>query len=530
MKKPRYQLLLTRLSWILLGFLALGTFFDAISNAISIITLKTSIVGTSIILVAWIMVQLFLKHHPITWITDDGSKINIKRLRAGINLPILGMVILLWLPLLVSHPEFSSQTDHIEKMTGDFRIAVAIFSEEGSSTNTGIGNEIANGLYLRLQERLNEVNANFTVEIWGPDQIGLIKGVDVTEQATSAAEIAEKIGADLLVYGSADFVEPEWEIAPKFYVSVENFYEAVEVVGQHELGTPIIVARDITDRIYLNDQLTSRVEALAWLTIGLAYYSKNDFLPASDYFQKAENVPNWDDSEGKEVVYLLIGNTAGKNNDLELAKQFYSQAVSINPGYVRGYAGLGNVYYAMAISHSGENEKEASLKLTDTSIQYYQQAVNISSEPLFSDIDAKAHFGLGRAYLWQALLLQSDLRPAAQEFNWVIADYNERQLERLRERAAEAHVSLGLIYRMTSEDVLAIREYEQAIALIKDIPQLQGRLATYYAALGDEYVDANLLNEAITAYQQAIQLTNSPDDAADFQEKLDRVKDQLAGQ
>lgn len=147
--------------------------------------------------------------------------------------------------------------------------------------------------------------------------------------------------------------------------------------------------------------------------------------------------------------------------------------------------------------------------LLEQSIGYYQRAMSATARPPQSDIEAKAHFGLGRAYLWQAILLQGDMSQAAQEFKWVITDYNTRRLERLRERAAEAHSELGFIYRLTGEDSAAIAEHKLAITLIENDSRLVGTLATFYDALGDEYAQAGMPTDAAAARQKAAELRSS---------------------
>jgi len=99
MKKPTHQTLITYILWILTGFLALGTFLDAIANAISLITLPVSLAGTVIISVLLICIQIYLSKNPLSWVTN-ASLVKISKLNLGLLLPVFGMLILLWVPTI----------------------------------------------------------------------------------------------------------------------------------------------------------------------------------------------------------------------------------------------------------------------------------------------------------------------------------------------------------------------------------------------------------------------------------------------
>ena len=99
MQKPRHQVLITRLSWILWGFLAFGTFLDAVANAISLITFPVALVGTVIIVVSLFLVQIYLSKNPLSWVAD-GAAVKISKLNLGLVLPFVGMLVLLWIPIV----------------------------------------------------------------------------------------------------------------------------------------------------------------------------------------------------------------------------------------------------------------------------------------------------------------------------------------------------------------------------------------------------------------------------------------------
>ncbi len=362
------------------------------------------------------------------------------------------------------------RTPSPKQMTGDFRIAVAGFSERGQS-NLGVGTEFAEGIQLRLQKIFEELNPNFTVTVWGPAQVGIIEGTNANERAISAEQISEKIDADLVVYGTVETEDSIWLLAPEFYVPAKNFYEAEEITGQHELGSPltIIGQGNVADRIEVSGELTSRTQALAQIAIGLAYYSIENFETALANFQSAEEIEGWEDGEGREVLYLLAGNAAIKANNLELADSYYQKAISINSEYARGYLGVANVYYRLALKPFEEtmNPTDIDHELLNMALETLEQASKATNQPPRSDISTKIHFELGQIYLMQVYSGQeTSFASAIKEFEAVIADYADGKNPRIQERAAESHARLGLIYELSDYTDLAVKEYQLATSLL----------------------------------------------------------------
>ena len=58
--------------------------------------------------------------------------------------------------------------------------------------------------------------------------------------------------------------------------------------------------------------VNARAQALSLIALGLASYAVDDYEQALDYLLAADEVPNWPDSAGKEMLYLLMGNTASR--------------------------------------------------------------------------------------------------------------------------------------------------------------------------------------------------------------------------
>ncbi len=364
------------------------------------------------------------------------------------------------------------------KMTGDFRVAVANFAVIGNSDKASAGTELAEGVYLKLNESLSEVSKDFTITIWSPDKVGKIEGDTPEERALSAEKITKRIDADVLVYGLIDISEPVWKITPEFYIASENFYEAEEITGQHQMGEPISLVgqENVARRIELSNKFESRAQAISRITIGLAYYSLQDFQNALKVFQSAENIPGWDESQGKEVLYLLAGNAAMMTKDFDTSMTDLNKALSIEPDYGRPLITMGSVYYLQALGPFEKTKKQSDidLSLIDMAVEKFKQALKAKNQPALSDIPTKAHFGLGQCYLMQSYTgMGLSLNKAVDEFQIVITNYGNGKNPRIRELAAESHARLGLINNLSGYSNDAAQEYQLAAELLFDNPERQ---------------------------------------------------------
>lgn len=101
-RRPWYQTIFYAVSWMIAGFVALGSILDSVSSAITLVTPQVTILGTVTVLGGLIGVQTFLRSHPLEWINGDGQLVRIKGLNAGLVLPFVGMLILLWIPRFTS--------------------------------------------------------------------------------------------------------------------------------------------------------------------------------------------------------------------------------------------------------------------------------------------------------------------------------------------------------------------------------------------------------------------------------------------
>ena len=99
---PRGQRLVVRFRDVAAGALVLGSAFDALVNAIELLTPLYAAVGTGLIVLFWLVASIWLHIRPMTWITDSG-RLELDHLSKQIGLGLVGAVVLLWMPSLVQN-------------------------------------------------------------------------------------------------------------------------------------------------------------------------------------------------------------------------------------------------------------------------------------------------------------------------------------------------------------------------------------------------------------------------------------------
>jgi tetratricopeptide (TPR) repeat protein len=413
--------------------------------------------------------------------------------------PVLGVVALL------SFAAFSLWPRSAATMSGDFRIAVAGFTEEDRSSSDR-ASELSGTVHRGLSTEISQLNdQGFNFGLWGPDRAGL-----VSDDADAEA-LAERIDADVVIYGSLEGSQ----LRPAFYLrqrppqpgSVGNFLNAEELLGQYSFGSSILMTGGLGQNADATQQLRARTAALAQFVIGLSYYAADP--PAVDQaasrFQAALETDGWADGDGKEVLYLFLGNVAGLRGNLDSAAENYRRSFeSSGEGYARALVGLAEVSYQQGRQQCSENAVDR--QRLESSLRLYSQALTLDA-PSLADIDVKVALGRGRVYrcLSQSLI-EDDWNQAANELRFVISAFEGGNL-RVRELASIAHGELALVVAPESPTADGAREsYEEAIVETKAAIGLTGfdeRKALYLGRLAFFYRRLGLEDEALRVEEQS---------------------------
>jgi tetratricopeptide (TPR) repeat protein len=395
-----------------------------------------------------------------------------------------------------------------------FTIAMSPFvtvKANGSVRTTADGRELARLLYTRLESGFDDLAIDVPYELRSPDESCPVKGSSREERAAAAEAWAATIEADVVIYGAILEEAESAQLQPEFYVAYRGFTEASELVGPHELGRPLHVALPVQpqDLQGVTDHpINARAKALSLVTLGLASYAVDDYEQALAYFTAADAVPNWPQSAGKEVLYLLMGNTCSRlaaatldNAYVDEALDYFDQALEIAPDFARALVGEASAVYQLALGNLQTRQgSQVDLDLLDEAEALYRQAATIPA-PEAAEIDMKIHFGLGQVFLVRHYLQAEGgdwLAQARAEFQAMVDRYEAGGV-RNREVVGHAYARLGLIANQFDQDATAaIPLYLEAIALVT--PRWQ---AQYQIDLGDLYAAMEDVEQARAAYEEA---------------------------
>lgn len=492
-------------------------------------------------------------------LVNIGGVTNIDRLSVELNLPpptqvipttqrrlwyVAGLILLTSAVLIiyqVVYPLIVSPTK--PRMTGDFNVAVAEFGRldtQNRVVKDAIAADLSNSVYTDMANQLRQFTMagavpgdDFQIEVLGPTETGWIPGTTRQERAIAAAKLASDMNADVIVYGHLKFDATTSSFVPEFYLSDRRLEDAKELVGQYELGSSINSSADIANNIVarnkLRTQLRSRTGSLGQFVIGMSYYVTNNFEQAQQYFEQAKNANGWDDGDGKEVLYLFLGNTAGKQNDLTAAKGYYDRALELEPEYARARLGVAEVIFHQSKGSCEQNASKGSLTSDqagiEDAIRIYRSALDAQIQPALADIKAKMDFGLGRAYLCLSQAQIGDHWDAAtQSFSNVIAEY-ESGNQRLQDMAAEAYAGRGFISLPYVDDPNATKKFRDAIPQYKKAIELSrhpDRQAAFHDMLGYIHRRLKEYDEADKAYTDAIRL--DPQNREQYEQKRQELQ------
>lgn len=427
------------------------------------------------------------------------------------------------------------------RMTGEFNIAVARFGASdpgGKAVESAEASALAESVFERLRTELAPLeDGGFDLDLRPPGQTATIEGRTREQRASLAAREAQRIGADMIVYGTLGTGEPN-QFAVEFFVGEGRLDNAEELYGQHDLGSPIRAAGDISRnaaaRKGLREDVLGRTRALSEFIIGLSYYSIDELQPAFDHFQAAQANTRWDDRDGKEILYLFLGNASGKlatgrsddgaPSDLGPALAFYEQALALNAEYGRARLGRAEVllHEARGTCESGGVDAGGLTR----SIEAFREAQAAKVQPALSDVPAKVTFGLARAHLCLSQALAGDYwAEAERELQDVVRQF-ESGNQRLRGMAAEAHGGLGFVHLPAAGDPDAAARYRRAADDYQraiDLTRLDDRKAFFWSMRGFTLSRAGDRSVADAAYQEAVRLAPDPAIRAVYEEARRRL-------
>ena len=385
---------------------------------------------------------------------------------------------------------------------GDFNVVVAEFS----ATDQSSGARLAQSLFEQIAITLGD-EANVNIEVAGPGEVGALAGDTSESRGEAAADLADRVGADVVVYGTLEILEGLSNLSAEFYLSSRGLTGAEELAGVYPLDS---VQLPTTDPLAVSQAASSRLEpkiiALTQLAIGLSHYQLYEYAEAEQLFTEAEG--SWPSSagrsNGREVVLSLLGNVSGLQKNFDAADEYYIRALELDPDYSQARFGAAEVLFLRSGGSSCGGTGEVDVAGLEEAIRRFEELIDLPAPPL-AFLPERARIEIGKIY---ECLTQNgvDRRDEAREIlEAVITDISGET--RLRDLEAEAHFLLGVYHLLNRDPTAALAEFETAV----DTTLNPIRKSGFYRSLALIHLcQLDLADLAETYFQAAEDLAGEP--------------------
>ena len=340
---------------------------------------------------------------------------------------------------------------------GDFNVVVPEFS----ATDPTSGSDLSQRVFEQIAIALGDVT-DVNIEVAGPAEVGALDGDTSESRAEAAADLADRVGADVVVYGTLEILEGFSELSAEFYLSSRGLTGAEELAGVYPLDS---VQLGTTDPIALSraasQSLEPKIIALTRLAVGLSHYQLHEYADAQELFIEAE--ASWPSSagriNGREVVLSLLGNVSGLQEDLDAADDYFTRALDLDSDYSRARFGAAELRFQRSRGPLCGASGEGDVAGLEDAVRQFEELIELPAPPL-AFLPERARLEIGRIYECLTLYGVDRRAEAGDILEAVIADISGET--RLRDLEAEARFSLGIYHLLIGDEPAAIAEFETA--------------------------------------------------------------------
>lgn len=408
------------------------------------------------------------------------------------------------------------------RMNGQFNLAVAEFAQvdvDGKviTPTTEAGRQLSLWTYEQVGR---DLQGDPSLLIWHDEaaatsQANATIGVvaDGQEGVETPEALAQRLNADAVIYGRITPLANGFaELELKFFVAEQLERDLATIGGEYRVGEPIRF-RLADPGLEVRGPLSEQVNRMTQITLGLNYTLVGRHTDAIAAYERAAAA-----SPDSEVVQFLLGQEhlfqaqadVEREQNEQAAQAYFERSIQLNPDYLRGYIGLGSVYFVRA---QRRLEATYSDHYTGDKVEAYRDTLALVEPAIKNYALAAAALALSGA---DRELSEADLRDLAGPGEITPrggADTDSVLLSNA------ARIALGMSYRLKAEATYylgdaqaagelidqALRTLEQALALRPGSQRDYRLVAQAYLALGNVYtLQAALQNDYWVIYQQAI--------------------------
>jgi tetratricopeptide (TPR) repeat protein len=374
----------------------------------------------------------------------------------------------------------TSDTAHIDillgAMGGAFNVAVAELSVTGAGQ--GVGLDLSEAVYDQIVSDLGD-QTDIDVEVAEPGTVGPLPGDTAEARAEAAAELADRLDADVVVFGTVEMAEGLTDVAAEFFVSDRGLTGAEELAGVYPLDTISLATTDpVAVRRRTAESLQPRILALTRMVLGLSHMQLHEYEESEALFEEA--IESWPDASGRVVVLSLLGNVTGLQNDLDNAEGYFDDALALDPDNARARFGAAEIAYQRARGQLCGGSDEADLDGLEDAVSLFEEVIDLPGPPL-AFIPERARVEIGKIYQCLHVNGGGHLDESREILQAVISEVTDET--RLVDLTADAHFSLGTYHLLRGDQGSALTEFETAVETTRNDVRKRG----FYVSLAFIY-------------------------------------------
>ncbi len=375
-------------------------------------------------------------------------------------------------------------------MDGFFNIAIAELGEinQGSSGSQSASNSTPSLNDTVFSTLDTELRDNPNILVWQDNAdlreanvtIGKVSGSSPEERTQSAAEIAERLNADMLIFSTTTGDQDSGQLNLEFYLAPQQDYNYEDLQGNFQLGCSH-VAENQSFEIAFADC----ANVMAQIALGLTEVQLGHSLEALEAFLSADQLlpgsANVQFLIGREYLFLVEREKVlefAMEEFEEQAEEKFIQSTEIDPDFARGYIGLGSVYFKRAqrqlsdeAATAGTPDFTQSMQYIDQSIAAYSQALLLGSDAseYGIPIESVANLSLGNSFRLKGEIIQrqgeSDLAMELFDQSIEVLVNTIQPFEQTRQARylTQAYEYLGNVYQWKAHTHYVNQDYESSL-------------------------------------------------------------------
>ncbi|HJR81245.1 MAG TPA: hypothetical protein VJ821_14340 [Anaerolineales bacterium] len=394
-------------------------------------------------------------------------------------------------------------------MNGLYNVVVADIGEiepDGRvrASPDGSGRAISQLISADLQSAFQD-NPNILVWNNRPElrlqrvRIGTLQGDSPEALTQAAAELAERLNADMIIFGTIDARQQPPVLNLQVYLAPTLEDTLDEIKGNFPLDAPIVLDSD-PESDTVQAEITRQANLLAGLVLAQSESRAGRTLEALEaYIEAAKLAPESDMLPffiGRESLFVIEREAIPQDADQAFVQQAltsFEKSLELNPDNARAYIGLGSLYLKQAkalIQEAKDSEYtdqsfDQTMQLLDQAEASYGHVLQLEIDPAEYGVpmESLAQLSLGEVQISRGIALQeyAHFDPESEAFEQSLEMFNQaietltdtlptfqapgliRYLAQNHQFLGGAYQNFGYLFSLEGDAAAAKQAYQQAL-------------------------------------------------------------------